>query len=216
MNLPPPNGWVSYIGADGVDAFPDANGYMWWADNIYIDGRRDDTFTAAVMRTKNGITERMPIPEICEGAIRLNWTPAGLYASSSYRGINKVWQVTQYKQFAAGVPLLIHSTTPAAVGYDESARTTASQALQEAQRATAHANAAKTLASTVNNSLTALRANVFTKAETWQKINDRLYGFFHALQINNHADSLDSAGINILYSKVRDWIWGWMKENGKL
>lgn len=209
MNLPAPKGWVVYIGADGTDSIPDNAGYIWWADNIYIEGKRDETFRAALMRTKNNITEIIPLPEQCTGAITLSWTPAGLYAASSFNGITKSFLIPQYAQFTPTPPTYLPCTT-----VDEEARHSASVALQEARRAMEIANTSLSIAQSAQTLSASLAQSRPTYDQVWQKINDRLFLLIDAIERNDHSDPLNARWIDVLFKKVNDWIYGWMKLHG--
>lgn len=215
MNLPAPNGWVVYIGSDGADLIPDANGYFWWADNIYIAGRKDETFRSAVMRTRNNVTEIIDLPEFTNGAITLNWSPAGLHACTSMNGVTKAFRVSQYAQFTQNVPVIQYAETTTS-SVDTKARTDASQALQEALRATKIAQAAQSTANAVSTLVNALAQSRPTMDMVTGAIETRIIKFLTALNKNDRADRINAYWMDVLYTKTMDWIYIWMKDNKKL
>jgi len=202
MNLPAPKGWVIYIGADGADAIPDAAGYIWWADNIYIAGRKDETWRAAVMRTKNNVTEIVELPESVDAAITLSWTPLGLRATSGKDGVVKTFPVLQFVQFG---PTMTYA--------DEEARYNASVALQEARRATIIAKESYNMGQAAQTLSASLAQSRPTFDQVWQKINDRLFLLIDAIERNDQSDPLNARWINVLFKKVNDWIYLWMKQH---
>lgn len=211
MNLPPPNGWVVYIGADGTDVIPDNNGYFWWADNIYVQGRKDETWRAAVLRTKGISTEIIELPEVVNGAITLSWSPFGLYAASSYNGITKVFRVNQFAQFTANVPV---AHLPTIEQTDSIARQIASQALQEAQRATEKLKTIDRTLSMLASSISSLSTSMRDVA--WSLIHERLGQLIESFARNDRSDKLNARWQDVLFQKTKDWIYIWMKENKKL
>jgi len=208
MDLIPPAGYHFYGGADALDSFPDADGYLWYGDNFSKDGD-DDFFEFFVCRMKNNIVERIPLPQPINGAGRLNWTPAGLYVAGTYRAtekspiVAKVFQVTQFKQFTNNYPIVHTVVGTAVTSVDQYARDLAQTAKNDAKDAMSRANTALAVA----NSKPSIDV-------VWQKINDRLSGLIEALATGNRTDGLDARFQDVLFSKVNDWIYGFLKSHG--
>ncbi len=217
MNINPPSGYNFYGGADGIDAFPDAAGYIWFGDNFSKIGN-DDFFEFFVCRTKNGITEIIPMPERINGGARLNWTPAGMYVSGTYKAsdktlvVAKIFQIVQFKQFTQGYPVVVTTVNTAVSTVDQDARNAALTAQNTANRAISTANGALSVATDAKNI-----ANSKPSIDVvWQKINDRLYQRTEALATGNRTDPLDARYQDVLFAKVNDWIYGFLKSHGLL
>lgn len=206
MNFIPPKGWTVYGGADGCDAIPDANGYVFWADNMWqTDKNRNDTWQFIVCRQKNNISEIMPLPEMpLKGAGRIHWTPAGLYASVSCNTpngiVNKTFLVNQYVQFVSTIPPIIQSVSTAVVAVDLQARQDASVSLQEARRALELARSTQ----------------IPPEAHILALIDARLIRFLLALERSDRSDPINTRWMDVLFKKTNDWIFGWMRDNNKL
>ncbi len=213
MNINPPNGYYFYGGADGIDAFPDAAGYIWFGDDFGKNGD-DAFFEFFVCRMKNGITEIIPMPEHINGSARLNWTPAGMYVSGTTKAtpnspvVAKVFQITQYKQFTTGFPVVVTTVNTAVSTVDQYARSSATTAQNTANRAIDTSNDAK---NTANNALNVANSKPSIDV-VWQKIEDRFYSFYEALRTNNRTDPNNARYMDILYAKVNDWIYAKLKE----
>jgi hypothetical protein len=207
MNLPAPKGWTVYGGADGFDVIPDAAGYLWWGDDMWLTGKdRNETWQFVLCRYKNGVSERMPLPEYLNGAGRLHWTPVGLQVSVSHNEPNgtvtsKTFTVPQFAQFTAGVPVIVNVANGAVTAVDTQARLVASQALQEARTGTEIAKAALSMAQGADGRTALL-------------INARLKSLITAIANNDRSNALDALWMDVLFQKVNDWIYGWMKVHG--
>ncbi len=78
MNLPIPNGYRFYGGAD-ISVAVDAVGTIFYACNAFFpDGR----FGEIVVKVINNVPEIVPLPEFVGGRGQLNWTPSGLYLAT--------------------------------------------------------------------------------------------------------------------------------------
>lgn len=199
MNLPAPKGWTVYGGADGFDAIPDANGYLWWGDDMWQTGKsKNETWQYIVCRYKNGVSEIVPIAEKLNGAGRLNWTPAGLYVSVSHNEpdgsvTSKVYYIPQYAQFT-GAPSTVVLQVPGTIStFDQQARTDITK-------------------------LTGIIATIqqqLVRADTVKSlIEARLLTFLHALDTNDRRDTINTLWMDILFKKTNDWIYGFLKDRG--
>lgn len=229
--IPNPEGYTFYIGADGFDAIPDADGYYWYADDFKAKGY----FEARIYRYKDGVSEVIPLAQKINGAIRLNWTPAGLTASGSYQAYDgapveaRVFQVPEYKQFTLGFPVVETQTIERTI--DQGARDLYNAALALANSAKDNADSARSLAENAYNNAkvaqntagTALSAanNALNVANSkpsidtlWGKINDRLFILAQAIRTNNRTDALDALWMDVLFVKTNDWIYGKLKDMG--
>lgn len=207
MNHTPPKGWVIYGGADGFDAIPAADGYLWWGDNMWQDGKKDATFQFILCRQKNNISEIIPLPERCDGAGRLNWTPLGLIVSVTHQGVDKSFFITQYVQF---------SSTLSAI--DTQARQNASVASQEALQATEIAKSSQSIATSAQT-LSAYLAQTRPSSDTVEHtardiIEKRITTFLGALDKNDRSDALSAYWMDVLFKKTNDWIYGALKDRG--
>ena len=201
MNLPIPNGYILYGGAD-LSAYTDADGYIFYSCSArFPDG---NTFGQIVVRAKNGVAEIIPLPEFVSGRGSLSWNPAGLFLATWHDGTAaKYFQINQFKQFTNGFPVVVTQVNTAVSVVDQQARNDAFGALNTAKTAISRVDEVKrTIASMPNFD------------QVWQKIEDRFYGFFTDLHNNNRTDAKNTAYADILYSKVNDWIWGKLKETG--
>ena len=208
MNLPIPSGYKLYGGAD-ISAYSDADGYVFYSCSArFLDG---STFGQIVVRTKNGVAEVMPLPEFVTGRGQLSWNPAGLFLTVWDDGQPaKYFQITQFKQFTNGFPVVVTNVNGAVSSTDQEARNLANQAL-------AIAKDAKALATTANsNAANALNvANTKLNADqVWAKINDRLFQLKAAIQQNDYKDQFLTDFVTVLYNQTRNWAYGLLKENG--
>ena len=231
MIIPNPDGFTFYIGADGFDAFPDANGWLWFAD----DFKAKNYFKAHVYRSKDGITERISLPEEMNGAIRLNWTPAGLFASGSYQATEgspveaRVVQITEFAQFTNNFPIVETITVEKTI--DQGARDLYNATVALANTANSKADKANSLADTaytvakqaqntagtagsVANTALAIANSKPSIDQVWTKINERLFALIQAIRTGDRSDALNAAWMDILFGKTNDWIYGWMKDHG--
>ena len=207
MNLPIPKGYQLYGGAD-FSGYPDAEGSIFYCSSArFPDGK---TFGQIVVRVKNGVAEVLPLPEFISSRGQLSWSPAGLFlytfdVDNNGPTLPKVFQITQFKQFTNGFPVVTTQVNTAVSTVDTQARIDAMAALNMAKTARDDANKAKAVAD-----------SKYGKEQVWSTINDRLYGLLEALRTNNRADALDAKFADVLYQKVIDWTYGKLKEYGLL
>ena len=224
MIIPNPPGNTFYIGADSFDAFYDAAGYLWFAD----DFKSSQPFQAKLYRMKDGVMEQMPMAEPINGAIRLNWTPLGLSVSGSYQASEgapvtaRFFMVPEFANWTLSgeIPPVVPPTT----NVDQTARDMATAAQNTANTAQATANTANNTANsakgianaantTANNALGIANSKP-TLDQVWGKINDRLFGLISAIETGNRSDPLDAKWQDVLFKKVNDWIYGFCKDHG--
>lgn len=208
MNLPIPNGYKLYGGAD-ISAYPDADGYIFYSCSArYPDG---NTFGQIVVRTKNNVAEVMPLPEFVTGRGQLAWNPAGLFLVTWDDGQPaKYFQINQFKQFTNGFPVVVTNVNTAVSSVDQEARNLAQSALGVANSAKSLANDAKTLATNaLNVANTKLNAD-----QVWAKVNDRLFQLKNAIANNDYADQFLTDFVTVLYGQVRNWAYAQLKEYG--
>lgn len=201
MNLPIPNGYRLYGGAD-ISAYSDADGAIFYSCSArFPDG---NTFGQIVVRVKNGVAEIIPLPEFVSGRGALSWNPAGLFLATWHDGVAvKYFQINQFKQFTNGFPVVVTQVNTAVSSVDTQARTDAMGAMNLAKTARDDAYKAKLVADSKYN-----------KDQVWALINDRLYGLFTAIRTNNRSDALDTMITDTLFAKVGDWIYLKVKEFG--
>lgn len=232
MKIPNPQGYVFYIGADGFDAFPDANGWLWFADD-FKSATEKGYFKAHVYRTNGTTTERINLPEEITGAIRLNWTPAGLFASGSYQAIEggaieaRVFQITEYAQFTNNFPVVQTVTVEKTI--DQGARDFYNATNAKMDQSVSIANSAKSLAENAYNNAKdaqnqagqarSAAANAYSLAaskpsitDVWNKINDRLFLLIDAIEFSKRDDALNTRWQDVLFKKTNDWIYGKLRD----
>jgi hypothetical protein len=234
MIIPNPSGYSQYFGADGFDAFPDGNGYIWWGDNFKSTTQKG-FFEFLVFRMKDGVIEQIALPEKVNGGGRLNWTPAGLFVSGSYQATEnspvegRFFQITEFAPYIDGLPII--QTITIEKNIDQGARDLYNATLAKADSAINTANSAKSLAqnaydnakiaqntagtaqAAANNALNVANSKP-TIDQVWAKINDRLFVLIQAINTGDRSDALNAAWMDILFKKVNDWIYGWMKDRG--
>lgn len=97
---------------------------------------------------------------------------------------------------------------------DSVARNMATQAIANANSANSAAMTARTIAnnalSIANTKITADEASTIA----WSKAEDRFYSFLDDFRNNRRTNPNNTALMDVLYSKVQDWIYGFLVNRG--
>lgn len=119
--------------------------------------------------------------------------------------------MNQFAQFTANVPV---AHLPTIEQTDSIARQIASQALQEAQRATEKLKTIDRTLSMLASSISSLSTSMRDVA--WSLIHERLGQLIESFARNDRSDKLNARWQDVLFQKTKDWIYIWMRENKKL
>ena len=205
MNLPIPNGYKLYGGAD-ISAVVDAEGSIFYScDARFPDG---STFGQIIVRVRKNSTtaEVLTLPESVSGRGQLDWSPAGLFLTTWDDGKPKFFQITQFVQFQANYPVVVTTVNGAISAVDQDARNLANSALNVANTAKSVANNAASVANSKPS-----EARVAEIA--WSKASDKLQTVINALN-GDRNDGQSAFFIDLLFGKMKDWVFGWLGEWG--
>lgn len=205
--------YTLYMGAD-VSSAVDSQGTVFWSASATINGVQ--AVTMFIQRSNGSLTVLRPtdqsgrLLEDVRGQLTFDGKNLLLSAWPKKGTGNLALQyvIDEFVPWSGSSPPIVVSSE------DTVARNMATQAIANANSANSAAMTARTIA---NNALTAANSKITAEQASviaWGKAEDRFYSFLNDFRTNTRTNANNAALMDVLFGKVRDWIYGYLIERG--